>query len=148
MNRNIYLNCNGKKIMVSSKIAKILVVAITILRPSESVNVLKDWKEFIRLAVKSIFTTESHIWGILKRRLGKYWSPNEIAPRRFLLGILNKRSSKRSLQFSLSWGTVYKELIVSSNAKLISLHCSGCNGGRYIGQWNWYKKIHEPVIAD
>ena len=31
-------------------------------------------------------------------------------------------------------------MIVCSNAKLISLHCPGCNGGRYIGKWNWYKK--------
>ena len=66
-------------------------------------DVLKDWKECIRLAVKSIFTTESHICGILKRRLGKHSSPNEIAPRRFLLEMLYKRSRKRSLQFSLSW---------------------------------------------
>ena len=70
---------------------------------SESINVLKDWKEFIRLAVKSIFTTESLICGILKRRLGKHSSQNEIAPRRFVLGMLYKRSRKRSLQFSLSW---------------------------------------------
>ena len=70
---------------------------------SESINVLKDWKEFIRLAMKSIFTTESLICGILKRRLGKHSSPNEIAPRRFVLGMLYKRSRKRSLQFSLSW---------------------------------------------
>ena len=31
-------------------------------------------------------------------------------------------------------------MIVCSNAKLISLHCPGYNGGRYIGKWNWYKK--------
>ena len=78
--------------------------AITILRPSyESVNVLKDWKECIRLAVKSIFTTESLICEISRRRLGKHSSPNEIAPRRFLLRMLYKRSRKRTLQFSLSW---------------------------------------------
>ena len=103
----IFFNCNGKKIIVSKKIAKfwsLAVRAITIFRPSsDSVNVLEDRKECIRLAVKSIFTTESPICGISKRRLGKHSSPNEIAPRWFLQGILHKRSRKRSLQFNLSF---------------------------------------------
>ena len=138
----LLLNCDGKKIIVSSKLPKFYSLAeraITILRPSsESVNVLKDWKECIRLAVKSIFTTESHICGILKRRLGKHSSPNEIAPRRFVLGMLYKRSRKRSLQFSLSWTQFIKNWL--SAQMRISLHCPGYNGGRYIGKWNWYKK--------
>ena len=50
-------------------------------RPSESVNVMEDSEECIRLALKSIFSTESLICGISKRRLGKHSSPNEIAVR-------------------------------------------------------------------
>ena len=61
-------------------------------RPSESVNVLEDSEECIRLALKSIFSTESLICGISKRRSGKHSSPNEIAPRQFLLGMLYRRS--------------------------------------------------------
>ena len=148
MNRNIYLNCKGKKIIVSSKIAKILGVVITILRPSESVNVLKDWKEFIRLAVKSIFTTESHICGILKRRLGKYWSPNEIAPRRFLLGILYKRSSKRSLQFSLSWTQFIKNWLSAQMLSWFLFIAQVEMEGDIFANGTDIKKIHEPVIAD
>ena len=53
-------------------------------RPSESVNVMEDSEECIRLALKSISSTESLICGISKRRLGKHSSPNEIAVRNAL----------------------------------------------------------------
>ena len=100
-------------------------------RPSESVNVLEDSEECIRLALKSIFSTESLICGISKRRLGKHSSPNEIAVR----NALQKEPGVTDVPCSLAQaGHSLQILVVSSNVKLISLHCPGCNGGRYIGK--------------
>ena len=98
--------------------------------------------------MKSIFTTESLICGILKRRLGKHSSPNEIAPRRFVLGMLYKRSRKRSLQFSLSWTQFIENWLSAQMLSWFLFIAQVAMEGDILANGTDIKKIHEPVIAD